>query len=412
MRPITVEEAGAFLDCVDAAFFNDRPPRREQPPHRDQPSLVDWWAEHVDLERAVAAFNDGRLVGTLRSFATALTVPGPAEVPASAIAAVTVAPTHRRRGLLSTMIGGELRAAAGREEPVSVLIASEWPIYGRFGYGPAVDVSDYRLDARTARFLRPSTGSVELLDLDTYCELASPLYEAARPGLVGAVERDAGWWDYRRRFTARPARGAAYHAVHRDPAGEVDGFLTYRVEPEWEAMRCNGRLLVDDLVVLTPAAYAALWRFCADVDLVVEVRATRRPVDEWLALLLGDGRCARHTDRYDFMWARVIDVPGALARRRYSAEETIVLAVDDALGFAGGTYRLETGGDGSAGCTRTAAAPDLHLAVDALGSLYLGGASAQRLAAAGRIEELRPGALERAAALFQTATAPWSPTSF
>src|SRR5205807_506491 len=82
---------------------------------------------------------------TFRSFATPLTVPG-GEVAADAITNITVSPTHRRRRLLSTMIEADLAAAAERGDPVAILVASEWPIYGRYGFGPAADIADYEVD--------------------------------------------------------------------------------------------------------------------------------------------------------------------------------------------------------------------------------------------------------------------------
>ena len=57
----------------------------------------------------------------------------------AALTNVTVAPTHRRRGLLRRMITNDLRSAADRGEPVGIPIASEYPIYGRFGYGAAAE---------------------------------------------------------------------------------------------------------------------------------------------------------------------------------------------------------------------------------------------------------------------------------
>jgi phosphoribosylformylglycinamidine (FGAM) synthase-like amidotransferase family enzyme len=50
--------------------------------------------------------------------------------------------------------------------------------------------------------------------------------------------------------------------------------------------------------------------------------------------------------------------------------------------------------------------------VDALGSVYLGGFSFADLLRAGRVEEVTPGAVERADALFRTDRKPWCPEIF
>ena len=71
------------------------------------------------------------------AFTRELTVPG-ASVPAAHVTMVGVAPTHRRRGLLTGLMRRQLREIrdAGRE-PIAVLWASEGRIYPRFGYGLA-----------------------------------------------------------------------------------------------------------------------------------------------------------------------------------------------------------------------------------------------------------------------------------
>jgi predicted acetyltransferase len=242
---------------------------------------------------------------------------------------------------------------------------------------------------------------------------APPVYDAYRAAVPGAIDRDAAWWE-RAVGTAElgePEAAPSYSVVHRSGAGRAEGFARYHVDVEWQASRPLSRLVVDDLIALTPAAYAALWRFCCEVDLVAEVRARRRAVDEPLSLLLEDGRMARNSDRSDFVWARLLDVPAALSARRYFAEGSLVLAVSDPLGLAGGTYRLESGPRGAT-CTPAVEAADLSLGMDALGALYLGGVSVHRLAAVERVAEHRRGALDLAASMLQAPTAPWCPSSF
>ena len=51
---------------------------------------------------------------------------------------VTVAPTHRRRGVLTAIMRRQLDETHAQErEPVAALWAAESSIYGRFGYAPA-----------------------------------------------------------------------------------------------------------------------------------------------------------------------------------------------------------------------------------------------------------------------------------
>jgi len=367
----------------------------------------------VDLQRTWGAFDGEQVVGTLRSFATPFTVPGPSEVTVAALTNVTVSPTHRRRGLLTEMITAELRATVDREEPVGILIASEYPIYGRFGYGPAIEAASYTVDLAPTRFREPGNGRVELVDLATLRAQAPALYERFRARQPGSIGRDARWWDRVLHQVDVPGakRHEGFQALCRSETGMAEGYVRYRATQTTDNMRPTGELVVDELVAVTPAAYDRLWRYCCEVDLVATLRAGDRPVDEPLRWLLHDARTLRQTGRFDFVWVRIVDVGTALSARRYAVDGHLVIEVTDPLGLAGGRYALDGGPDG-AQCTRSDATAELTMPVAALGSLYAGGVSPHTLRDVGRIDEHRGGAVDRAASMFQSSTAPWCSTWF
>jgi predicted acetyltransferase len=402
VRTIEATEIGSWAQCMGVGFL-----------FTVAEGFPEYLLEDVDLERTWGAFDGSRVVGTLRSFPTAFTVPGPAEVRSAALTNVTVAPTHRRQGLLTQMITADLRATADREEPVGILIASEYPIYGRFGYGAAIEGSAYSVDLAAARFRGPGSGSVELVDLAALRREAPGLYERFRVARSGSIERGTRWWDRTLHQVevpgAKPLEG--YQALYRSPAGRPEGYVRYRASQGWDHMRQNGELTVTELLAVTPAAYERLWRYCFEVDLVTTIRAGDRPVDETLGWLLEDARVVRQTGRYDFVWVRVLDVVSALSGRRYAVDGRVVVEVLDSLGFADGRFALEGGPEGAA-CVRTDETADLSMPVDVLGSLYAGGVSARAMGDIGRIDEHRPGAIDRADVMFRSSSAPWCATWF
>jgi predicted acetyltransferase len=402
VRTIEASEIDSWIQCMATGFLS-HPAEGEG----------DYRLAEMHLERSWGSFDGTTVVGTLRSFPTPLTVPGPSEVGCAALTNVTVAPTHRRRGLLTRMITNDLRASAERGEPVGMLIASEYPIYGQFGYGAAADSATYTVDARTARFRTLGVGSVELVDLAALRALAPPVYEGVRRVQPGAIARDDRWWDRTTQQVEVPGTAPAkgYQAVYRSPDGEVEGYVRYTATQEWDFMRPKGTLTIAELVSTTPDAYLRLWRYCCEVDLITRVQAADRPVDEPLVWHLRDGRALRQNGRFDFVWVRVLDTAAALAGRRYATEDRLVLEVTDTLGIAGGRFALDGGPDGAA-CTATQNSADLTLPVDSLGSLYLGGTSALALADAGRIDEHTSGALARADTLFRSSVTPWCATWF
>ncbi|MDX3076498.1 GNAT family N-acetyltransferase [Streptomyces sp. MI02-7b] len=374
---------------------------------------------YTDLARAQGAFDDGRCVATFRSMPRDVTVPGGAVLPSSAITQVTVSATHRRRGVASRMMANELAATAERGEPLAILIAAEFPIYGRFGFGAAAGVTEWHVDTARAGLRPPADdedGRVELVDPADVFKSGPELHERVRLQAPGSINRNDRWWEL---FTGKvqvpggdPWKEPIF-AFYRDSAGRIDGLAAYTVDDKWRGMYPESPLEVKQLIAATPAAERALWRFLLSIDWVTTVRTGFRAHDDVMPLLLGDRRAARIDNSSDFLWLRFIDVPRALAARTYAAPGAVVLDVVDPYGYAAGRFRVEAAPDGTA--TAEAApsvAPDLTLTAADLATLYLGDESAVRLATVGQATESHPGAAARVDALFRTSRKPWAIDGF
>ncbi|MET9571620.1 GNAT family N-acetyltransferase [Streptomyces virginiae] len=410
VRPIAESELHDWLRAVHTGFLTAT---------RVTDSDVAQRAKYNDLARTQGAFDtdSGRCVAAFRSFAQELTVPGGAAVPSSAVSNVGVLPTHRRQGLLTRMMRAEFAAAAARGEALATLIAAEYPIYGRYGFGPATSLVEWEIDVpRTGldrRLAAPVDGGrIELVDAADFRRFGPGLHDRLRAATPGAVNRDERWWNLAtglEEFSHRPYK-EKFHAVYRTAEGEVAGVAVYTADDHWtDAKLPQNTVQVRDLLALTPQAERALWQFLCSIDWVQKVRTGYRAPDDLLPELLPDPRSARVMTSADFLWVRVLDVVRALGARTYEAPGVLVLEVTDEAGPAAGRYRL----DAAAGvCERTREPADLRLDVSALGSLYLGDASAVRLAALGRVTGERPGAVALADAVFRTARRPWCPDIF
>jgi predicted acetyltransferase len=403
IRPITEAEFAAWIQVIHVAFFQDRDAQAEAAFRRP----------FTDLSRCLGAFEDDRVVGTFRSLATNVSVPGGGSVAADAITAVTVLPTHRRRGMLRSMMSRDLAEAVGRGEPIAALIASEYPIYGRYGFGVATEHATYAIDTPRVRFLREAPGSVELVQPTAARAIGPDLYEAYRRIRAGSITRRDVTWDVQFGLLVPPGdqpwKGRV--VLGRDASGAPDGLLRYHVEERWEERLPRSTLHVDELLATTPDAEQRLWQYACGVDLGTTVQAPDRPVDDILPWLLVDARAVRCTNRADMLWVRILDPAAALSARTYAAAGRLVIALDDPERFASGRFALDGGHDG-ASCVRTSADADLVAGVAALGSAYLGGVRWRTLAAAGLVTERRAGALATADAMFATWPAPYDATWF
>ncbi len=403
IRPIEESELARWIAALHVPFFGDGDPEQQAAVRRS----------HYDLARCRGAFDGGTICGTFRSFPTELTVPGGILVPASAITAVTVLPTHRRQGLLRRLMAADLQDSAERGEPLAILIASEYPIYGRFGFGRAADHVRLGVDVRSARFVHGGSGSLELVGSDVIRELGPILYERFRCAQPGSIGRTDFFWDTTLGIVdgGWPLPKGMRYLLLRDERGEPQGYLRYHVEERWNDRVSDTTLVIDELLACTDDAYARLWRYACEVDWVVTVKAEDRSTAEVLPWLLEDARAVRQHHRSDFLFVRVLDPVTALSARRYLSAGRTVLDVRDEAGYATRRVALETDGS-TASCRETRESPDVTLDVRALGAAYLGGTTLATLAAAGLVAESSPGGIARADALLGWNADPWCSTWF
>lgn len=354
--------------------------------------------EVFEPERSLLARDAGAVVGHAGAYSRELTVPG-SVVPAAHVTLVGVAPTHRRRRLLSRMMQRQLQdvRAAGRE-PLAVLWASEAAIYPRFGYGHAAPRLELDVNSSAIGLAPGDPGRLRAGDpAELQGELAK-VYDQLRADRPGWSSRDDRWWTYvlcdlpSRRNGATERRAV----LHEGPDG-VDGYTLWRTKGDWDPRGPKGQVRADAIVAATPDAYVALWRFLLSIDLTRSVVYRYATLDEPLQHLVADP-AQLGAQWSDGLWVRVVDVPAALSARRYATEVDVVIDVaDPLLPDNAGRWRL-SGGPTGARCERTTDAADMALNVRDLGTAYLGGPSLTALAAAGLVREVTPGAVARASA--------------
>jgi predicted acetyltransferase len=407
IRTIDPSETGAWYETLMTAFGE-----------RWDPSIAEDVRSLWDFRRAWAAFEGERRVGTVRSWATELTLPGGRLLPGSAVVAVSVLPTHRRRGILSELLPVDLAAARDRGEAVALLYASEYPIYGRFGFGPAVRYADWTVDAGSGRLPgSPRPDAIRFAEpTPSARDAVKRIFEAWRLGQPGEIWRREFTWDHDlglRELSWRP-RWKGFLAFHHDPGGQPDGYVRYHVEEHWQAHQPRNVLHIDELHALSHEAYVDLWRFVVEMDWVATVRAERRRVDERLPWLLPNARGARIELTGDGMWLALLDVPRALAARGYERASRLVIEAVTGRGTDAerrDRVLIDATPDGAT-CIATDQPADLVVDARALAAAFLGGARLRDSVLLQGADEHRAGALAEADALFRTADLPWCSTSF
>jgi predicted acetyltransferase len=367
----------------------------------------------AELERTRVAFEDGSVVGASRAYSFEMTLPGGAIVPAAAVSWVGVLPTHRRRGILTQMMGALHRDARARNEPAAILTASESAIYGRYGYGVATWRLGLTVERMHGGFARPveDGGRVRLVVRDEAEKILPSLYDEIRRMRAGMVTRPDYWWPQVFWGMHEEPDKALFVVLHEDARGVADGFAEYEVTGEWSGGHTARQLVVYDLHAANATAHAALWQYLLGIDLVAKVSATNLAIDEPLRHLLRDGRRARVDYVNDGLWLAPLDPCAVLAARRYSPFDAhLVLEVHSADGHA--TKYAVDGNDREAECVETNAPADVALSTSVLGALLLGGNRFTEYGRAALVEERSPGRLVYADAMFVTSPPPTLMTSF
>ncbi len=406
LRPITADEWPRFLRSMYGGF-GDEPSGR----YVDTPSPV------AELDRSLALWDDDRVVATAGIYSRELTVPG-AVVPCAGITWITVAPTHRRRGVLTAIMRRQLdEIRAAEREPVAALWAAEAPIYGRFGYAPATRRGNWTGRTERLRLRRDvdtGTGAVRPAEPAEFRAAAVGLHERLRRWVPGNLARDERWWDRLMQDEPDERKGwpGQQLLLHREADGTASGYATYRRKASWtDRGEPDGKVAVGEVRAATPAAYAALWRYLLSLDLVRTVEASMASEDDPLRHLLADPR-ALHARPVDALWVRVVDVGRALSARRYPVPLDLVLEVRDEFCPQNTDRWHLRGHPAGASCDRTDRDPDIVLGIEELSAAYLGGVSLATLQAAGRVHEVSPGAVVQASTGFGWPVTPWCPDEF
>ena len=309
----------------------------------------------------------GEPVATTDGLAADLTVPGRPRVPSWAISGVTVAPTHRRRGV-ARRSSRPSSAPLRLRRVIATLTVSESTIYGRFGFGPAALARDLTIDTRRARWTVRSRRSGPLRPRRQLIE-RRPRPRRART-LATRADR------LRRNPLGPPARpmvddeDAKKQRIVRydDAAGRMQGFASYsssrprRLHPA----RARPAAPRDGDRRRIAASGASCWRWTC-------LRGQGSPAAGRRAGALdGLGFRAVKVAELDHLWIRILDVPAALEARTYAAPGRLVLGVSDPFG-AGRHVGARRRYRGPATVAPTAEPADVSHGWSSLATIYLGG---------------------------------------
>lgn len=377
IRTISGEELEEYRRCQALAFGNEFDSEH-----------LEASRELFEFDRNLAAVAEGRIIGTAGIYSAEMAVPG-GSLPLAAVTMVSVKPTHRRRGIVLGLMRQQLEQVRDRGEPIAALWASESSIYGRFGYGIAIQMEMLAIPRAHAALrpdLAPAPGMVRLLTQDEARDLLPPLHESLRRTRPGEMARTPKWWEiriYRDPPKWRDGFTSTNYLLYEGESGP-EGYARYRTKAHWEEWLPDGKLRVEEFYAGTPAARVALWRYLFGVDLIGTLEKELGEMDDPVLAMLVDSRRVRRL-RTDAIWLRVVDVEKALSGRALATEGRVRFEVRDSfLDGVSGRFELEGGPDGAV-CRRTTAEAEFVLGPEELAHVYLGGGRLTTMERVGRV---------------------------
>jgi predicted acetyltransferase len=391
-----------YADATDAIgqYFGNEPDTEK----------TELFSRVLPIDRMHAAWENGRIVGGAGAFPFTMSVPG-GMLRCGGTTVVGVAPTHRRRGVLRAMMRAHLDDVHERGEPIAALWASEETIYGRFGYGPAAYAGEVNIPKEYVDFIAPRepSGTMRIVEKDEALETFPPLWDGLARERPGVFMRARDWWELRALRDPPERRGGAgpKRFVLLEVDGAPAGYAIYRHKMDWDEGVSSGKVLVIEAIAAEASALAELWRYLLDIDWVASISSWLLPPDHPLFFVLAQTRRMRYR-LGDGLWVRPVDVGAALSGRTYPEDGEVVFEVRDSFcPWNEGRWKLAGGT-----AERTNADADLALDISMLGAAYLGGIRFAQLAQGGGVEELKPGAVERADGIFRHGLHPWCPEIF
>jgi predicted acetyltransferase len=394
VRSVEAGEVGQALAGI-WHYFGRRPDAEE----------VEGLGAILTPERVLAAVDGGEIVGGAGAYLFDTTVPGGGQVPTAGVMAVGILPTHRRRGALTALMRRQLEDAHERGEPLALLFAAEGGIYGRFGYGLSSLAGDIELPKADARpWHDEPLGEARLLEDDEVLEVLPGIYDRVQAQTPGMFTRSREWWHVRR-LRDRPGGGTRMNVVI-ELDGVPEAYALYRLNFGMKHMVTETVMEVGEAIGTSPRALDAVWRYLLAIDWVARIDAFWLPLDHPLFHWIREPRRMGFSV-IEALWVRLVDVGAALDARSYGDGELVLELVDDFCPWNTGRWHVAAGA-----VERTKAPADLRLDASALGSVYLGGFTFEQLRWAQRLDELQPGAVACADALFRSQRQPWCPELF
>ena len=322
-RPVAEDEVPAVAQLVAHSFV-----AHTATVHEESLRNGPWGG----TETLWVAEEDGRIVGAVQLLPLGQWIGG-ACIPVMGLGTVTVAPTHRRRGLAARLITSAMLEARERGHLGSALFPFRVSFYERLGYARAGEAHQYRVPPEVIPDA-PERLRVQMAESVEDRRAIRDIYHRWVRSQSGQLERTEEQWK-------RLLEGENVAAVlYRNEAGEPEGYavVRYRVD-----LRPEGRFLdVQERAWLTSRARRGLYAWLGSLGDQWRLLVYRAHVNERFGDRIEEPRIPAGSEPGWNLWFpsavvlrgpmfRIIDLPAAFHARPSFGRTTLTIGlnVDD-----------------------------------------------------------------------------------
>lgn len=270
---------------------------------------------------------------------------GGESLPVMGLGTVTVAPTHRRRGLAGRLVTSGMLEARARGQLGSALYPFRVSFYERLGYGRAGEAHQYRVPPEVIPDA-PERMNVALAEGDRDARDIRNVYERFARTQAGLLDRPDAVWT---RVLGQADRAAV---IYRNDAGEAEGYAIVRYRAD---LPPEDRFLdVQERAWLTSRARRGLYAWLGTLGDQWRLLVYRAHVNERFGDRIEEPRIPAGSEPGWNLWFpsavllrgpmfRLLDVAGAIRSRPTFGSDTLTIGLeiqDEQIPENAGHWRL------------------------------------------------------------------------
>ena len=377
------------------------------------------WNEPSDRLLAAVDTETNQIVGTGGADKYSITVPGGNNINMAGIAFMGTLPTHKRRGIFSSMMNKLHSQAKERGDSIAGLWASQSLLYNRFGYGLSTIREDWQINSNHTKLSKSKNDSIrlELVDKKKALEEIPKIYDIYRKCQNGATDRTQGYWNYllyeddNSMYNKSGNSGIFFVLAYRDNKPSGYAFYNFNKESGVAHEDDKGTLKVEEIISIDRETNHALWQYIFGIELIEEITFNRRAPNDPLYLMLENPRKLQR-ETIDGLWVRIIDPISMLEGRTYNhkGKVTINLSGQNQKDIEG-TYLIDTDGKNTE-VKKVKGKASIYMRPSDLSSIYFGGVSPGEHFQAGNIDVENHNSLRELTNMFFVEQEPWCNTDF